>query len=164
MYTIVDGVQDCIEAFNRGEPVCGSSLELLRTTVATLISISGAHRSRIHHQYQTYRALAHDLRARLYARSHGTNSHSSSHRGSMYAQHSGTWGVGSPNGQPTAASRSSGALDRGDEGLGRTLWKMFSDSLASSFGRGPAATAIGAVQRVPAEHGHSEGAIHVSLF
>lgn len=86
-------VQDCIEAFNRGSPVCGSSLELLRTTVATLISISGAHRSRIHHQYQTYRTLAHDLRARLYARS-GTNSHSSSHRGSMHMQRGAGAGAG----------------------------------------------------------------------
>jgi hypothetical protein len=130
--------------------VCGSSLELLRTTVATLISISGAHRSRIHRQYQTYRALAHDLRARLYARSAGANTYSSSHRRSMHAQRGDTGG-GSPASAPqTVDSRSSGALDWVGGNLGGKIWRMVSCTLAASV----------ALQRAT----EGQGAVHVSLL
>lgn len=176
-------VQDCIEAFNRGSPVCGSSLELLRTTVATLISISGAHRSRIHHQYQTYRAVAHDLRARLYARSSGSRSHTPSNQGSINAQQ-GLAGVfasfrsrggppnhrsltlSSPGGTAGAAvvagrpPRHSGGLDGPSGNWGRKVWRAISGRLSTSFGQSAPAMS-GNLQRAAADE-ESGAVLHLS--
>jgi hypothetical protein len=143
-------MQDCLEAFDQGIPVCGSSLELLRTTVSTLIGISGAHRSRVHRQYSTYRALAHDLRVKLYDSCAATaTSRGNSLRASMAcsrrecgpncaAADAAAAAAAAPASLARTSAASAGSAHAARAGVGARLWRLLrSLSLTRASGSSP---------------------------